>query len=403
MTARRTVAQKEQLRLLFEAGAVAPAKGVEARNTPGLNPLTVGPLRKHKLVDSKGIKTAQRAYTIYWLTPLGVAAAEAERRVVPKKRAAKKPAKAKRGEAFDARDWIVEQSKVTAPGLYRMPAEAYHRDPCPAPAMSSGLAELLVQRSPRHAYHRAPKGGDQALTPTYAMDIGSAVHAVTFRFSELVASIDKPNFQDGQAKNWRAAIRQDGRIPILKRDVERVLAMADIARAEIEAFMECAIEECVREIVIAWRERAWARGMIDVMRCDGRRILDVKTTEMSAHPDDAGARLFAHGAHLQEALYTRGLDRIDPKGQGRRRYAFLAIEQDPPHGHCLLEIDEASRDVARAQIEYAMGVWADCVESGVWPGYAKGVQPASMPTWAQMQWTRRQIEMAQHIPMNEAR
>ncbi|MGY6411613.1 MAG: hypothetical protein ACXIUV_11395 [Alkalilacustris sp.] len=35
------------------------------------------------------------------------------------------------------------------PGLHRLEAEAYHRDPAPAPSLSSTLARLLLRRSPR--------------------------------------------------------------------------------------------------------------------------------------------------------------------------------------------------------------------------------------------------------------
>ncbi len=43
------------------------------------------------------------------------------------------------------------------PGLHRLEAEACHRDPAPAPSLSSTLARLLLRRSPAHAWHASPR------------------------------------------------------------------------------------------------------------------------------------------------------------------------------------------------------------------------------------------------------
>lgn len=63
--------------------------------------------------------------------------------------------------------------------LQTMSAEAYHQDPAPQPSLSSSIAKILLDQSPRHAWLAHPK-----LNPNYVaeedsrFDIGTAAHVM---------------------------------------------------------------------------------------------------------------------------------------------------------------------------------------------------------------------------------
>lgn len=391
---------RAQLALLLDAGAIDAQHGKEVRDLPELNPMTLGSLRRHKLVDSTSIKTKQRAYTMYWLTPLGVLAAKANAPATPK---AKKAAKGKSAAAPAPapRDLVGSRLRtvnvIDAPGFYRMASEIYHADPCPTPALSSGLAATIVERSPLHARLESPRFGAAAREPNYAMDIGSAVHA--FAFGDPVADlvwIDAADWKDRRTRNWRAAARAEGKTAILKVDKARVLHMAEALRPVLERELGCAIGDAYGEITIAAQVEGggWRRTRSDLTRGDARRIVDVKTTGMSAEPEATAARLFDMGAQIQEALTLEILDAIDPAGAGLRRFVFVAIEQDDPHAISVIELDPAARDVGAQQVAYAGDCWDRGVVKNEWPGFDNGkAHRAIMPAWRQSRWFARAFEL----------
>jgi len=388
---------REQLRILLEGGAVSPQTGKGVGDLPGLNPLTMGALERHKLAGSTTIRTSQRTYGVYWLTALGQLAAAADKPAVAKKEKAPKPRRKLATDILGPRLWTT--SEITKPGFYRMASEVYHRDPCPAPALSSGLAAMLVDTSPAHAWRKSPRcdipGSEAAQKdPTYGMDIGSAVHAFAFGDAATdIVFIDAPDWKDSRTRNWRAAARQQGKTPILKGDKDRVVRMAEILIPVLEERLGCALGDAYGEVVIAASEGLqWRRTRCDLLRGDLLRIIDLKTTALTAHPDAASGRLF-DGAHLQEALTHHILDAIDPDNAGKRVMEFISIEQDEPHAFSVVQIDAESAAIANQQLHYALTEWDKGVATGKWPAYAPGVHRASMPPWKQIAWRLKAIEL----------
>ena len=86
-------------------------------------------------------------------------------------------------------------------------AAAYHADPAPEPSLSSSVARILVERSPRHAWWAHPR-----LNPDFAPDrgsdaaaVGSAVHAVALEGEwDRIAFIEAPDWRTKAAKEARS-------------------------------------------------------------------------------------------------------------------------------------------------------------------------------------------------------
>lgn len=423
-------AARAQIALLHELGALSATTAKSPSDDQRIEPRKLGSLIKRKLVGSTEAHGALGKRTVYYLTGLGQMAYQSEAPASERMAAAKKaPAKTKRkvsksaadlfsdatapaavtptaeaAPTFSATDIVgprlITNDTVTKPGFYRMGSDVYHRDPCPTPALSSGLAWRLIDKSPLHAWRESPRcdveGSEQTRRdPTYEMDIGSAVHALTFGEPSDIAWIDAPDFRDSRTKNWRAAARQQGKTPILKNDKARIVRMAEILQPVLEQELGCDLGDAYGEIVIAAQDPdggGWRRTRCDLVRGDCRVILDLKTTGMDAQPEAAGSRLF-DGAHVQEALTHRILDLLDPDNAGRRTMKFVSMEQHEPHGFSVIQIEGDSGAIAAQQLGYAESAWDIGISTKEWVGYAPGVYRAVMPPWKQIAWRMRAIAL----------
>ena len=60
---------------------------------------------------------------------------------------------------------------------YSMRAAAYHADPCERPSLSSSIAKILLEKTPRHAWTAHPRlNPDFAAKDESKFDLGTAVH-----------------------------------------------------------------------------------------------------------------------------------------------------------------------------------------------------------------------------------
>ena len=60
---------------------------------------------------------------------------------------------------------------ITAPGIYEMPADIYHADPCPEPSLSSTGARTLANGTPATYWHERQNPKQKRV-----FDIGTAGH-----------------------------------------------------------------------------------------------------------------------------------------------------------------------------------------------------------------------------------
>jgi len=72
---------------------------------------------------------------------------------------------------------------------------------------------------------------------------------------------------------------------------------------------------------------------------------------------------------FQEAWYRRVLQAA---GLEVTRFRFVAVEENPPHGCASYTIDPETVRQQDANVQLAMDLYRQCVESGEWPGYSDG-------------------------------
>lgn len=276
------------------------------------------------------------------------------------------------------------------PGFhYDIPDADYHRDPCEEPSLSSGVARLLIERSPLHAWTAHPR-----LNPRFvpeeakAMDFGSAAHALILGRGSEIAVIDADSFRTKAAQEARDAARSEGRTPILAADYARAKEMARAFHDQLVLNQGLA-SEWVRgrsEVTLVWRDgKTWCRGRIDRFVDDNHiTVFDLKTTSASAHPGAVSRRLFDMGQDFQQAFYRRGVNAL----RAIRSYEAIILTQEiePPYALSATRLDAATWAKADEQVTTAIAMWQGCVSMNVWPGYPPLIATAELPDYVERRW-----------------
>lgn len=290
---------------------------------------------------------------------------------------------------------------ISAPGIYDIPHDAYHADPCPEPSLSAGAGKMLVTHSPMHVKARHPKLCREPLTEHKdAFDFGRAVHSAVLYQNERIEVWPGDDWRKKEAREFRDAARAVGAIPLLAEQWERVSRMAEAVRDQLaEHEARGAFVGGLPERTVVWREDGvWCRCKPDWMPSDAREgmvVYDLKSTAASANPDNWGSRtLWGMGADFSAAFYTRGLRHV--LGVHDIRYRFVVVENDEPHALSVVEIDPASLAVAERDVERAIELWRQCLSTGMWPGYTRRVAHVSMPAWEE----NRRLEREEREPMH---
>src|SRR5271156_5921927 len=122
-------------------------------------------------------------------------------------------------------------------GLHALSMDVYQSDPCPAPSLSSGIANILLTQSPAHARLAHPR-----LNPAYQretdsrMDIGSIAHAMLLERDEsAVVIVDAPDWRTKAAKEARDGAWAEGKHAILAHKFEAVQSMVVAALTYVQS------------------------------------------------------------------------------------------------------------------------------------------------------------------------
>ncbi|MBP0492226.1 PD-(D/E)XK nuclease-like domain-containing protein [Pararoseomonas indoligenes] len=280
--------------------------------------------------------------------------------------------------------------KIENPGIYDMPAADYHADPCPEPSLSSGIAKLLVRRSPRHARHAHPRLGGVTRTATEAMDAGSILHGLLLGEGGDYVAVDADDWRSKAAKEQRSAIREQGKIPVLADEMEALHEAAGIAEAEMmdRPDLRAFFSPGRSEAVLTWQDSGvWCRAMVDRLPSEGGIWFDLKTTATSGAPEDYQRTMIRDHA-FQAAFYLRGGRAL---GMRPKEMRFVVVERHPPYGVCVMACAPSLLAMAEAEVERAIRAWGDCLRSDHWPGYLTQTAYVEAPAWMMVAEDEREL------------
>jgi len=298
---------------------------------------------------------------------------------------------------------------IDKPGIYDDISEAdYHADPvAPMPSLSSSIAKLMVSRSPLHAWFNHPGLNAAKATevdkPSKAMDIGTAAHKIILGEGKDLQIIEAADYRTKDAQAARDAARAAGRVPVLKADYASVKELAEAALSQIACTELAGIFDAgTPEATLAWMEGpSWCRARVDWLpehaRAGGHiRVVDLKTTGGSAHPDDWARTAFDMGYDVQAVFYERGLRALIP-GVRSVKFKFLVIEQEPPYALSINEMSGQALAEGEELVRLGIEAWTACLERDEWPGYPSASTVIDPPKWRSDRTEIRRLALLDRI------
>jgi hypothetical protein len=278
-------------------------------------------------------------------------------------------------------------------------AADYHADRIKdVPTFNAGTANLLLNRSPLHAWTAHPRlNSNWQPEVDDKFDIGTAVHALLLQGLNIMEVLAYKDFKSDAAKEARDAARANGRLPILAKNAKRVEEMCDAVAEQLQAFdaKPTPLTGGKPEQTMVWQDSAtgvWCRARIDWLHDDLSAIDDLKTTTRSAHPEAFAKNLYSYGCDVQCAFYLRGMRALSPGWDGwpGPQWRWIVVETSPPYGLSVVEPGPAVLELADAKVDAALKLWAECLERDVWPGYPTKVATAELPAWEEARWLARE-------------
>jgi hypothetical protein len=278
---------------------------------------------------------------------------------------------------------------ITEPGIHDMDNETYHSHRY---ALSSSGARLLLPPSCpalfRHAQDNPPE-------PKKTFDLGTAAHKLVLGEGPDLVRVDADKWMTNAVKAEVAAIRAEGGIPLKPAEYEQVHAMADALRRHPVASVLFDPARGKPEQSLFWRDRP--TGVMRRARLDwlpdarsGRLIIPDYKTCRSAEPSALSRAVEEFGYHQQDDWYraaARALNLADDSAA----FVFVCQEKTAPYLVTVVEMDAEARRIGAARNRRALEVFAECTESGVWPGYSDEIAYLSLPTWAAIRDTEEYL------------
>jgi len=158
------------------------------------------------------------------------------------------------------------------------------------------------------------------------------------------------------------------------------------AAGEIAAFTDAQAEL----VAIAEDRGMWMRAMVDRFDEKNLVIWDYKTTSASAAPEAVGRLIESMGYDVSAAHYQHVFGLLRQEWRGRMTFRWLIQEAEPPYEATICTLDATGREIGARKAAFARGLWRDCMTSGVWPGYPRGLVTAAYPPWAETRWLERE-------------
>lgn len=278
--------------------------------------------------------------------------------------------------------------EITNSGVYDgISNDDYHADPCPTPSLSSSGLRVLTSKNPKQYKYLQEYPED----PTPALVIGNAIHdrllLTPEKWSDQYAI--KPEKYDGRKKEFKHLAGEwdeQGKTILSFKEARAILFM-------LEAVNNHPIARNIftngkPEQSLFWKDKEygfWCRVKLDYMYDTPLIFPDYKST-ISVHPDDLAKSMFNFGYHQQMAWYREGIKALGIC----ENPAFLLVfqEKTPPYEIVVTQPDHAALEWGLIQNDKGRALFAQCLETGNWPGYAADVLPLALPYWVENKYQR---------------
>lgn len=285
----------------------------------------------------------------------------------------------------------MDRIQITEPGAYDVPEDVYHADEfLPMPSLSSsGARKLLPPSCPALFDHERRHRRE-----TSALRFGKAAHLWLLERKEwdsrfVVLPHDHSN-RTNDGKKLVADIQRQGKTPLSFAEFEKVKAMAEAIKAH--EFAYGAFERGLSEKTLVHFDEEfgiWTRCRPDFFPRGHAIVPDYKTT-VSADPEDIRKSMWTYNYHAQAAWY---LDIVMALGLIEApRFLFIFQEKEPPYLVTCVTPSDTALEWGRIQNRKAKEIFATCLHTGKWPGYADNILTVDLPGWAENTLQRKHGE-----------
>jgi hypothetical protein len=271
-----------------------------------------------------------------------------------------------------------------------IPEAEYHADA----ALSSGIAKLLIERSPAHAWIAHP-----TLNPDWKpevedkFDIGTAAHKLLLEGEDSIVEGDFPDWRSAVAKQFREDARKLGQVPLLIPQANRVREMVAKGQEQMGTWYSDLdlFTNGKPEVTIRWEDDhgVHCRARIDWLHDDGKMINDYKTTSASSLPRKWERTMYGMGADFQVAFYLRGLKKMTGVDA---EWLFVVQETYAPYALSVVTLAPSAKALADDKVQKAIDLWATCMEKDFWPAYPAKIASIEVPPWEENKWFERTQE-----------
>ena len=246
------------------------------------------------------------------------------------------------------------------------------------PAMNS--TTIKAGRDSMRHMKRAKESPKQ---PSPEMRMGTALHCLVLepeKFARTYRACDIECDKAAKAyKSFAAECDHEGVEPL---SFYEAAQLAEQRRNLMEHPEAGAIlrEGGLSEYVALWQDHE--TGFACKARLDryvpGVVALDIKTTKC-ARDDAFSKQMYDLGYWMQLAFYHEGFRRASGVDTP---FTIIAVENVEPYLVNVFSLDDYTRQCGIAENHAILRRWAECVRTGVYPGYPTGIREIGIPDWA---------------------
>lgn len=282
---------------------------------------------------------------------------------------------------------------ITAPGIYRgVDIDRYHLQLTAEPSISSSGLRTIFDESPAHYFagsYLNPDREDE--TPSEALTLGRGAHHLLLGeadFSERFAI--RPETLNGEkwhsnrldCKAWLKHCRDLGQEVLLPAQIKAIRGMAR-GLAE-HPMVRAGILNGLIEHSIVWRDRetgVWLKVRPDAIPTSDADYSDLKTT-ISVDREKLQRTIADYLYHVQAALI--GMASREVVGRPMESFTLVFVEKTPPYCASVVTLKPADIELGEKIVRAALRTFANCLETGHWPGpggIQRDAEFIELPTW----------------------
>lgn len=277
---------------------------------------------------------------------------------------------------------VAVADQVSTPGVYEIAEDRYHADPVAERSLSASSARKLLPPSCPAKFRWQQLHGQP---PKTEFDFGSAAHKVVLGAGPEIVVIEADSWRTKAAKEERDEARANGQIPLLEDEFETVAAMARAIKEHPVASVLFDPDRGGRpEQSLFWQDETsdiWRRCRLDWLPAagNGRMIVADYKTCRGADLESISKAAMNYGYYMQGRWYLDAIEALEI--DDNPAFVFVFQEKEPPHLVTVVELDHVALQIGARHNRRAIDIYAQCVETGEWPGYSNDIELVRLPEW----------------------